>query len=1275
MSSSLQSIALSSSEHTNRTPASSLQSDGNSPNSSENTNRVSIDADRIDLGSASTVEQMNDDDSTSTAVDMAHTPTRANTSSHDSSSTKANRRPIGNKTKRRSENSPTTYENPMTSHSITSNPDPSFIRALEEFDRNIDGAIAAVGNTSGPTTNPEQPSAISSSFLPGFRDASNATSLAHDDTGEVSFAQGIATGTFTHPIQQAQAIGLLSDLSSVIGGERVFTHTGTLTAPSTNAHHVPTGVQAQVDTSAVQGTQPGNNTTPQVVNLDDDSSHHDSNEDEEDKNDHPDGHQDTDPQIGTTEALKKNKLVHPHDAFSHWSQEWLQVKDAHGDWFKPACIKVLAHFQKVFKNDWASFYTYCEVSDSQGEITNLMRITRNAITHQENDRIWYRDGNLTYDDIKVMANKAAFLISSISSLANSPQPFTQEVLYTYQHNQSKQFKKALNKAAAFLNDYTTKVYELRKQQVERLRAIEDSRAKTTDSTDDERASAPAPEPAPGPEKPDPPSKGKEILASVLPGDYGTADFREVEGFHEIMHFDSTHKGESIVDVKSGSLRPLQFPDKEPPARRSHLEGRYIMTYLGPITWKDYPRPISIHDLPDNVSADPIHWLPPHYCPISMGLRTLVRDETHGRYMFITHDDPRHPANLHGHQDHHWARHQILQVRDNKKGAMKTFAESIDWDNLHFPNDDPTAPDTEPTVTRPTDPKPHKHAHFKGYPPQPDHVASQGYHTHETTQRPSFNPFIDPSPSHTGTEQAPTHKAPQDTSGNSSIFGSTHGSGPPLIPGRLGTEYGIPTVPPSLDEAHLAGIRLPSIHWKTPMSMLHDPTMGPDIHIPEYDPFGYPPDRPRSGPPPRGPRRPYDPRGKHGHPVGGGSGHGGGGWPPRDPDDPSDHDDEPYGDYHGKQDKDKTGIDKFKAKCTPKDFPKLTRLTGFHHWFEEVMIIARAYQLGEVMDPTYRPKYYEESIEFEKKLQWFYMMLRLNVKEPQCADIVLKYIRDYDAQTALIEMTTLYKNSTEAKLENAADRAKLARTLFDHNGQETAVQFLSRFTNSIRVFNERQTDPEMRISPAIQREYLQSAVSQVAALNQVLDLETRDVAIGRPRYTYAQYYYALTNAAQRYDANKARKLGKRRDINRHEVLASVEESDDDSVSDDGTARDGDHDNGIDAFAVMRFLGASMDKDTWNSLTDNGKKTWDDLSPADKSKILNYASNRAKKTDDGTSDTKRKPPPRPKKKISANTHDVDDKDTAPEETPSNGETYEANVHDTILEAKTKAHPATI
>jgi hypothetical protein len=113
--------------------------------------------------------------------------------------------------------------------------------------------------------------------------------------------------------------------------------------------------------------------------------------------------------------------------------------------------------------------------------------------------------------------------------------------------------------------------------------------------------------------------------------------------------------------------------------------------------------------------------------------------------------------------------------------------------------------------------------------------------------------------------------------------------------------------------------------------------------------------------------------------------------------------------------------------------------------------------------------------------------------------------------------------------------------------------------------------------------------------------------------------------------------------------------------------------------MRFFGASMDKDTWNSLTDNGKKTWDDLTPEDKSKILNYASKRGSDSGTGKSDGKQKATLRPKKKISANVHDTDDGADDSEIIGDDGEsksvTFETNVHDTVQEAKSKAHPADV
>ena len=47
----------------------------------------------------------------------------------------------------------------------------------------------------------------------------------------------------------------------------------------------------------------------------------------------------------------------------------------------------------------------------------------------------------------------------------------------------------------------------------------------------------------------------------------------------------------------------------------------------------------------------------------------------------------------------------------------------------------------------------------------------------------------------------------------------------------------------------------------------------------------------------------------------------------------------------------------------------------------------------------------------------------------------------------------------------------------------------------------------------------------------------------------------------------------------------------------------------AWVTRQQAGSTMNKATWDSLTDTAQKTWDMMEAADKAKILNYAMDRA------------------------------------------------------------------
>jgi hypothetical protein len=91
---------------------------------------------------------------------------------------------------------------------------------------------------------------------------------------------------------------------------------------------------------------------------------------------------------------------------------------------------------------------------------------------------------------------------------------------------------------------------------------------------------------------------------------------------------------------------------------------------------------------------------------------------------------------------------------------------------------------------------------------------------------------------------------------------------------------------------------------------------------------------------------------------------------------------------------------------------------------------------------------------------------------------------------------------------------------------------------------------------------------------------------------------------------------------------------------------------------RVPGASMNKETWESLSAEGKATWDKLDEADKRKVLQYALGRAKK-----------------ESIEANVTETTEVDTAGDDADDSveaGTFTEAEINQAITQARKDAHP---
>jgi hypothetical protein len=224
-------------------------------------------------------------------------------------------------------------------------------------------------------------------------------------------------------------------------------------------------------------------------------------------------------------------------------------------------------------------------------------------------------------------------------------------------------------------------------------------------------------------------------------------------------------------------------------------------------------------------------------------------------------------------------------------------------------------------------------------------------------------------------------------------------------------------------------------------------------------------------------------------------------------------------------------------------------------------------------------------------------------------------------------------------------SRLTSQKFDpRNGKMTAMEFITRFETMVEEYNEQQEHLGTQLTDKFKKTLLTSSVSNVTILRSISDREQESLVRGGRAFDYCEYATVLKAQAVLFDEQFAG----RRSINMSEFDGPPDEYQDQGIVDE-----------INEFCVnvmrRRVPGASMNKDTWESLSGEGKATWDNLDESDKRKILQYAAKRAEK---GT--------------IDANVTDIDtEHDDGEGETVPTGSFTEAEINSAISQARKNAH----
>lgn len=320
------------------------------------------------------------------------------------------------------------------------------------------------------------------------------------------------------------------------------------------------------------------------------------------------------------------------------------------------------------------------------------------------------------------------------------------------------------------------------------------------------------------------------------------------------------------------------------------------------------------------------------------------------------------------------------------------------------------------------------------------------------------------------------------------------------------------------------------------------------------------------------------------------------------------------------------------------------------WIEDTVTVMRAQGLGELLDVNYRPPIGEED-DFYAKQAWTYMMLKKKVHTATGEIIVAEYRESGDAQAVLFALSEEALTSTSAVLNSRALLDKLVRSRFDPRGANaSAVRYIASFQRLVSNYNEMQPVHGTRLNDDLKKSLLQASMAGVTILRAVGDREQESIIRGGAPLNYGDYLALLRSQAALYDEQ----LSGRRSANTHELQVNVATSVDDcDVVDE-----------INEFLVnamqRRMPGASMDKDTWESLSPEGKATWDKLEASDKRKVLQYAKQRAEKSSKDT--------------ISANTHEgtLAGNDEQVDNGDGSGIITEAEVYKVVSKARKESHP---
>ena len=262
------------------------------------------------------------------------------------------------------------------------------------------------------------------------------------------------------------------------------------------------------------------------------------------------------------------------------------------------------------------------------------------------------------------------------------------------------------------------------------------------------------------------------------------------------------------------------------------------------------------------------------------------------------------------------------------------------------------------------------------------------------------------------------------------------------------------------------------------------------------------------------------------------------------------------------------------------YKEITDETQWVRRDRELVVLARAHGVSNVLSASYTPKSDPEYQNWYNQCSFMFMVFQLKIKFPAGKTIVQKHHRTGDAQAVYQEIKAICTTSTKARVHLNNLNKEIQTAKISPAYGKPYSEFILEFCKKVDDYNESQPNNSALITPDAARIILEGAVSNIPALEAVRTLDLHLVTTGcKPPSDFHAYIELLQSAAAIADE-------KRVSVGRHAHMtegfvqcAELEEH-----------------SQYEAYRVQKeFLGGKgrLDDETWKQMPMEARKQWTEI----------------------------------------------------------------------------------